>query len=127
MLIHEVQRPDSGMAKGGKMQRPDYTENLPGRRRVGVEHPTPTQAGEVAPAAGVKTLVAYHLAPYTSVAAAIDLSSPYSCNAPGFQSWSDYAAAINKRQFAGKVIIAEDAMVLEIGVDKPNGLKWRAE
>lgn len=117
MLIHEVQRPDPGMVVGGKMQRPDYTKSLNGQPRRGVGHTSPTQVGEIAAAAGAKMLVAYHLPPYTSDAPAIELSSPFTGNAPGFQIWSDYVAAM-KAKYGGKVVIAADAMVFEVKPDK---------
>jgi ribonuclease Z len=113
MLIHEVQRPELGMVPGGKMQRPDYTKSVDGQPRRGVGHTSPTQAGEIAAAAKAKMLVAYHLPPFTSDAAAIDLSSPFTGNAPGFQIWGDYVAAM-KSKYDGKVVIAADAMVFEI-------------
>jgi ribonuclease BN (tRNA processing enzyme) len=117
ILIHECQRPDPGMAIGGKMQRSDYTKSAAGRPRVGVGHTSPSQLGDIAARANPKMVVAYHLAPYTSDAAAIDLSSPFSGAAPGFQIWSDYAAAI-KRSYSGKVVIAEDAMVFNVTQSK---------
>lgn len=115
MLIHEVQRPDPGMVTGGKMVSPEFGQTLEGKPRNGGGHTTPTEVGIIAAKAGVKTLVAYHLPPYTSDEAAVDLSAPYTGPAPGFQIWGDYIAAI-KKNYSGGVVIAQDAMVFSIGL-----------
>jgi len=114
LLIHECVVPDFGMTHTGKfslrrgMQRLEDDTDKP---RTG--HTSPSELGRLAQKAGVKKVVATHLAPYTSVQAAVDFSSLYYGESPGPQIWSEFAAAI-KRHYDGPVILAEDAMVLKL-------------
>jgi ribonuclease Z len=111
LLVHECQRPDSGMVSGGKMSDPRFQRSNAERPQTG--HTTPLQLGIVAQKARVGELVVTHLPPYTSVPAAVEMSAPYSGTARGFSIWGDYLAAI-KRNYPGPVTLAEDGMIFNI-------------
>ena len=107
LLIHECVIPDPGMTKSGKFaEKPPEDEPPEG-------HTSPTQLGQLAQRAGVKKLVATHLAPYTSVDAAVEMSSMYLGPRLGDEIWGEFVHAM-KRQYDGPVVLAEDGMVLEI-------------
>lgn len=114
ILLHEAQRPDPGMTRGGKMARRDFSQTKSQGPKHGGGHASPSEIGAIAAGAGVKMLIATHLPPYTSVDAAVRLAEPFTGPAPGLQIWSDYAAAM-KRSFDGKVVLAEDAMIFDVG------------
>lgn len=117
VLIHEAQRPDPGMVTGGKIARKDFNTTLDGKPRHGGGHTSPSELGEIARKANIKTLVATHLPPYTSVGAAVRLSAPFTGQPPGFGIWSEYIAAMRK-SYPGSIILAQDAMVLQIGTQR---------
>ncbi len=107
LLIHECVIPDPGMTKSGKFaEKPPEDEPPEG-------HTSPTELGQLAQRAGVKKLVATHLAPYTSVEAAVEMSSLYLGPSPGVEIWGEFVHAMS-RQYDGPVVLAEDGMVFEI-------------
>jgi ribonuclease Z len=77
-------------------------------------HSGPTGAGEMAAAAGVKTLVLTHLGPYTSAQPAVDMAAPYYGGRRGPEIWDDIVAQARSR-FSGEVVLAHDALVLDVG------------
>ena len=111
ILIHECVIPDYGMTTAGKFSRKEFHVKETKNQRTG--HTSPTGLGRLAEQAGVKKLVAYHLAPYTSVPAAVEMSEKYTGPNPGPEIWSKYIHAM-KNQYSGPVILAEDAMVLKV-------------
>ena len=111
ILIHEGVIPDYGMTKAGKFSRKVCHEKETKNQRTG--HTSPTGLGKLAEQAGVKKLVAYHLAPYTSVPAAVEMSEKYTGPNPGPEIWSKFIHAM-KNQYSGPVILAEDAMVIKV-------------
>jgi len=93
LLIHECVYPDDTQRTG---------------------HTHPTELGKLAQEAQVKKLVATHLGPFTSVEAAIEMSSPFYGSQQRLDMIAEFASAI-KRNYHGPVIMAEDAMVFEVG------------
>ena len=107
LLIHECVIPDPGMTKTGKFaEKPPDDEPPEG-------HTSPTELAQLAQRAGVKKLVATHLAPYTSVDAAVEMSSMYLGPRLGEEIWGEFVHAM-KQQYEGPVVLAEDGMVFEI-------------
>jgi ribonuclease Z len=109
LLIHECAIPDYGMTTGGKLRGPERDTGEPSWG-----HTAPSQLGKLAQQARVKKLVATHLAPYTSVQAAVDMSSIYYGPRQENGIWQRFASAI-KSNYGGPVLLAEDAMVIKIG------------
>ncbi len=114
ILIHEVQRPDPGMVTGGKMSKQSFSTTATGKPRHGGGHTSPSELGKIAGEAGVKMLVATHLAPFTSGDAAVRSARLYTGNYPGFGIWGDYMRAM-AAGYPGKIVIAEDAMEIDVG------------
>jgi len=79
-------------------------------------HSSPTGAGRVAAAAGVKTLVLTHLGPYTSPRASVEMASMYYGGARGPEVWDEIVARA-RAQFDGKVVLAYDALVLDVAAE----------
>ena len=77
-------------------------------------HSSPSGAGRVAAAAGVKTLVLTHLGPYTSPAPAVEMASMYYGEARGPEIWEEIVARA-RTQFDGEVLLGHDALVIEVG------------
>ena len=77
-------------------------------------HSGPTGAGDVAEAAGVRTLVLTHLGPYTSAGPAVEMASMYYGGARGPEIWDEIVARAQSR-FSGRVVLAHDALVLDVG------------
>lgn len=95
------------MTTGGSFsQERIHTEKNPG-------HTSPTKLGELAAKANVKTLVPYHLPPYGSVPAAVDMSSLYYGSETDATVWAEFEAAL-KKSFRGKVVLAKDRMILTV-------------
>ena len=61
----------------------------------------------------MKTLVPYHLPPYGSVPAAVEMSSLYYGRETDASVWSRFAEAI-ARNYNGKVVLAQDRMILTL-------------
>lgn len=107
VMLHELTLPDYGMTTGGSFsQEHVHTGKNPG-------HTSPTKLGELAAKANVKTLVPYHLPPYGSVPAAVDMSSLYYGSEADATVWAQFEAAI-KKNFSGKVVLAQDRMILTL-------------
>jgi ribonuclease Z len=115
LLIHEMMKPDPGMVTGGKFSETGFDKPRADRPQTG--HTAPTELGRIAAKANVRTLVATHLAPYTSVKAARDMQSPY-VGDPGKRIWADMIFGI-KKQFDGAVVLAEDGMVFDFVTPLP--------
>ena len=114
ILVHECVKPDLGMTPGGgKFSTKDFHNKELMEKRPQTGHTSPSQLGKLAADAGVKKLVAYHLAPYTSVPAAVEMSSLYLGQSPGPSIWSEFSAAM-KKQYDGPVVLAEDRMIFDI-------------
>jgi ribonuclease Z len=80
-------------------------------------HSGPSGAGRVAQEAGVKKLVLTHLGPYTSAQPAVDMASMYYGERRSADVWDEIVKAA-KRNYTGPVVLAHDAMVIDIGSDK---------
>jgi ribonuclease Z len=77
-------------------------------------HSSPSGAGATAEAAGVKVLVLTHLGPYTSPQPAIEMAAQYYGGRRGPEIWDEIVARARSR-FSGKVVLASDALVLDVG------------
>ena len=84
-------------------------------------HSGSTGAGEMAAAAGVKTLVLTHLGPYTSAQPAVDMAAPYYGGRRGPEIWDEIVAQARSR-FAGEVVLAHDALVIDVVSLSPSSL-----
>lgn len=113
MLVHETQAPDPGMIKGGNMAQ---SGAIDWKKEDASGHSWPAAVGEIASEAKVRTVIPYHLPPYTSIGPAVDTASLYTGPAPGFQIWGEYIASI-KKHYTGNVILAQDAMVIKVNKD----------
>ena len=119
ILIHEMMKPDPGMLSGGKFSNKefqtasnkDFGKKKAKRPQTG--HTTPTEVGTIGAEAGVKKLVAYHLAPFSSLDKAIEMTSLYLGPRPGDQVWAEMIHAV-KKVYQGPFILAEDGMVFQI-------------
>lgn len=87
-------------------------------------HSGPTGAGRVAREAGVKTLVLTHLGPYTSAQPAVDMASMYYGQRRSPDVWERIVDAARK-EFAGNVLLAHDAMIIEIPSDSGTNTRKR--
>jgi ribonuclease Z len=114
ILVHECVKPDPGMTPGGKFSLQDFHDAELMQERPQTGHTSPTQLGLLASEANAKKLVAYHLAPYTSVPAAVEMSDLYLGPSPGPEIWPEFARAI-KDHYDGPVVLAEDRMVFAVG------------
>jgi ribonuclease Z len=114
ILVHECVKPDLGMTPGGgKFSSKDFHSDKLMKKRPQTGHTSPSQLGQLAADAGVKKLIAYHLAPYTSVPTAVEMSSLYLGPSPGPAIWSEFSAAM-KKKYSGPVVLAEDRMIFDI-------------
>ena len=113
ILVHECVKPDLGMTPGGKFSLKDFHKEELMKERPQTGHTSPTQLGQLASEVNAKKLVAYHLAPYTSVPAAIEMSSMYLGPSPGHSIWGKFLHAM-KQQYDGPVILAEDRMIFDL-------------
>ena len=113
ILVHECVKPDLGMTSGGKFSLKDFHKEELMKERPQTGHTSPTQLGQLAREVNAKKLVAYHLAPYTSVPAAIEMSSMYLGSSPGPSIWGKFLHAM-KQQYDGPVILAEDRMIFSL-------------
>ena len=113
ILVHECVKPDLGMTPGGKFSLKDFHKEKLMEERPQTGHTSPTQLGQLASEVNAKKLVAYHLAPYTSVPAAIEMSSMYLGPSPGHSIWGEFVHAM-KQQYDGPVILAEDRMIFDL-------------
>lgn len=93
LLIHECVYPDD-IPRGG--------------------HTHPTELGKLAQEAQVKKLMPTHLGPFTSVKAAVEMSSPFYGSRRRLDMFAEFISAI-KKHYRGPVIMAEDAMVIAVG------------
>lgn len=114
ILVHECVKPDPGMTPGGKFSLDEFHDADLMRQRPQTGHTSPTQLGLLAARARVKKVVAYHLAPYTSVPAAVEMSDLYLGPSPGPEIWSEFVRAI-KDNYDGPVVLAEDRMIFALG------------
>ena len=112
ILVHECAKPDLGMTQGGKFSLKDFHNDELMKERPQTGHTSPTQLGLLANEVKVKKLIAYHLAPYTSVPAAIEMSSLYLGPSPGPSIWAEFTSAM-KKNYLGPVILAEDRMIFD--------------
>ena len=110
VLVHECVVPDFGMTEGGKFSASQFHDEATMNQRTG--HTSPTALGKLAQEARVKKLIATHLPPYTSVPAAVAMSEKY-YGRTGPEIWAKFTRAM-KTHYSGPVILAEDAMVIEI-------------
>ncbi len=113
ILVHECVKPDLGMTSGGKFSLKDFHKEELMKERPQTGHTSPTQLGQLAREVNAKKLIAYHLAPYTSVPAAIEMSSMYLGPSPGRSIWGKFLHAM-KQQYDGPVILAEDRMIFSL-------------
>jgi ribonuclease Z len=113
ILVHECVKPDMGMTPGGKFSLKDFHSDKLMKKRPQTGHTSPSQLGKLAEDAKVKKLIAYHLAPYTSVPAAVEMSSLYLGPSPGPSIWAEFSSAM-KRNYQGPVVLAEDRMIFDV-------------
>lgn len=113
ILVHECVKPDLGMTPGGKFSLKDFHSDKLMKKRPQTGHTSPSQLGQLAEDAKVKKLIAYHLAPYTSVPAAVEMSSLYLGPSPGPSIWAEFSSAM-KKNYNGPVVLAEDRMIFDI-------------
>jgi ribonuclease Z len=112
VMLHELTVPDFGMTTGGSFS----SEAMHSKDQVAGKansHTTPTALGILAAKANVKTLVPYHLPPYGSVPAAVEMSSLYYGRETDASVWSHFVEAI-ARNYNGKVVLAQDRMILTL-------------
>jgi len=112
VMLHELTVPDFGMTTGGSFS----SEAMHSKDQVAGKansHTTPTALGILAAKANVKTLVPYHLPPYGSVPAAVEMSSLYYGRETDASVWSRFVEAIAKN-YSGKVVLAQDRMILTV-------------
>ncbi len=114
ILVHECVKPDLGMTAGGKFSLKDFHQEELMKERPQTGHTSPSQLGQLASEVNAKKLVAYHLAPYTSVPAAIEMSSLYLGSNPGPSIWSKFVHAM-QQHYDGPVVLAEDRMIFDLG------------
>ena len=113
ILVHECVKPDLGMTPGGKFSLKDFHNKDLMEQRPQTGHTSPSQLGQLARDVNAKKLVVYHLAPYTSVPAAIEMSGLYLGPSPGPSIWGEFINAM-KRYYPGPVILAEDRMIFSL-------------
>lgn len=106
VLLHDCVIPDFGMTTDGRFSFKAYHD----QKRVG--HTSPTQLGMLAKRANVRMLVPYHLAPFGSVSAAIEMSKDYYGTRSDAAIWAEYIYAI-KQSYAGPVVLAEDLQIFD--------------
>ena len=113
VLVHECTVPDPGMQKGGQFSQRDPSRGVDlSQGKTG--HTNPTALGLLAKKAQVKKLVPTHLPCYMSVDAAVENFSLYYGPRQPRGIWTEFISAI-KRQYSGPVIMAENAMVIDLG------------
>lgn len=112
VLLHELAAPDYGMTTGGSFssEAMHTKDQVAGKAN---SHSTPTGLGILAAKANVKMLVPYHLPPYGSVPAAVEMSSLYYGRDTDASVWSRFIEAIAKN-YSGKVVLAQDRMILTV-------------
>lgn len=112
ILVNECAKPDGDLFTGGKLGRSTMLEAA--AKEHTHPHTTPTWLGASAQKAGVRTVVATHLAPLLAVPAARRMSQVYYGNEPVrldlFDVYRDRIAA----GFPGRVEIGRDGMILSI-------------
>lgn len=112
VMLHELTIPDFGMTTGGSFSSAAmHNQDQVGGKAAG--HTSPTLLGELAAKANVRMLVPYHLAPYGSVPAAIEMSSLYYGSDTDDSIWAAFIAAIRK-SYGGKVVLARDRMIMTL-------------
>jgi ribonuclease Z len=77
-------------------------------------HTGPRSAGRIARESGARKLVLTHLGPYDSHPKAVEMASLYYGPRRGPEIWSKILQDAAS-EFSGPIVIAEDAMVLELG------------
>ena len=78
-------------------------------------HSGPSGAARVAEAAGVGKLVLTHLGPYTSPQAAVDMALMYYGKRRTQKIWDEIISDAS-RYYSGPIVLAEDCMVLDVGL-----------
>ena len=119
LLIHELVKPDPGILEGGKFADKEFQQNtnrdhdkeVSDRPQTG--HTSPTELGELAAEANVGKLVAYHLAPYSSVDKALEMVALYTGPRPDPAIWTKMKEAIRKN-YSGPFVLSEDRMIFDI-------------
>ena len=112
VMLHELTIPDFGMTTGGSFSTAAmHNQDQVGGKAAG--HTAPTPLGLLAAKANVKMLVPYHLPPYGSVPAAVEMSSLYYGRETDDSIWAKFVAAISKN-YGGKVVLARDRMILTL-------------
>ena len=112
VMLHELTIPDFGMTTGGSFSSAAmHSQDQVGGKAAG--HTSPTLLGELAAKAHVSMLVPYHLPPYGSVPAAVEMSSLYYGSDTDESIWAAFVAAI-KKSYSGKVVLARDRMIMTL-------------
>ena len=112
VMLHELTIPDFGMTTGGSFSSAAmHNQDQVSGKAAG--HTGPTSLGEIAAKANVKMLVPYHLPPYGSVPAAVEMSSLYYGRETDDSIWAAFIAAITKN-YSGKVVLARDRMIMTL-------------
>ena len=112
VMLHELTVPDFGMTTGGSFssEAMHSKDQVAGRAN---SHTAPTPLGVLAAQANVKMLVPYHLPPYGSVPAAVEMSALYYGKETDASIWPRFEEAI-KKNYSGKVVLAQDRMILSV-------------
>ena len=112
VMLHELTIPDFGMTSGGSFSSAAmHNQDQVSGKAAG--HTGPTALGEIAAKANCKMLVPYHLPPYGSVPAAVEMSSLYYGRETDDSIWAAFIAAI-KKNYNGKVALARDRMIMTL-------------
>lgn len=112
VMLHELTIADFGMTTGGSFNSAAmHNQDQVNGKAAG--HTAPTSLGEIAAKANCKVLVPYHLPPYGSVPAAIEMSSLYYGSETDDSIWAAFIAAI-KKNYNGKVVLARDRMIMTL-------------
>lgn len=112
ILVNECAKPDADLVTGGKLTRSTTPEAA--AKEHTHPHTTPGWLGVSAAKAGVKTVVATHLAPLLASPAARRMSRVYYGQEPVRPDVFDVYRQRIAANFAGRVEIAHDGMILSV-------------
>lgn len=113
ILVNECAKPDADLApKGGKLNRSTTLDAA--KAEPTHPHTTPTWLGDSAARAGVRTVIATHLAPLLALPASREMSRLYYGAEPTRPDiFEMYRQRIGAR-FAGRIEIARDGLVVSV-------------
>ncbi|MDT0682017.1 MBL fold metallo-hydrolase [Roseicyclus sp. F158] len=112
VLIQECAKPDGDMFTTGKFSRSSSLEDA--QKEHTHPHSTPSWIGEVARKAGVKTVVATHVAPFGAPPASRAMSKVYYGEEEAPEDIFDRYASRIAETFDGNVHVAHDGLILKV-------------